>query len=180
MHEGATLVLSGDRALARVGEIMDAPSVRSEVRSRDRTRIIGLVVLVLLAAVVTVGVVLGVVRGPSSVDPGTPEAAVQAYAQAVLDGRWVEARALLASDLQPRCGIADLRNAWVEQPVTLHLEDVRVTDDHAEVEVRLRHVAMPDPFGVERASIEVFELTYEAGAWRITGEPWPVYACRWW
>lgn len=159
---------------------MDAPSVPSLVPSRGRTRIVGLVVLVLLVGVVAIGIVLGVVREPTTFAVGTPEGTVQAYAQAVLDGRWVDARALLASDLQPRCGIADLRNAWVEQPVTLHLEDVRVADDRAEVEIRLRHVAMPDPLGMDRTSVELFDLVREAGAWRITGEPWPVYACRGW
>lgn len=171
---------------------MDAASVPSPApvdagvpapRSRSRSGPVGWVVLAALAFLVVAGVVLGALRGPASYDLDTPEGTVQAYVQAVLDGRWVDARDLLAGELRPRCGIADLRGAWVQPPLTVHLDDVEVTGDLAEVRVRLRALATPAPLDVvevDRGSIEVFDLTRASGQWRLTGEPWPIYDCRGW
>lgn len=155
--------------------------VRSEpAPARLRARIVGWVAVGIVALLVGVGLVVGTLQDVPAGDPGTPEGTVQVYAQAVIDGRWVEARDLLASDIRADCGVADFRNSWVAQPLSVRLEEVRTTDTGAEVEVQLRALAGPDPFGTDYLSTEVFDLVQEDGQWRLTGSPWPVYECRGW
>jgi hypothetical protein len=146
--------------------------------SSCRTRVVGWFLVGLLATVVLGGIVVGLLREPVVVDLSTAHGTVQAYTQAVLDGRWADASDLLSEELSSRCTIADLRNAWVEEPAVVYLEDVQVADGRAEVRVVLRPLAPPDPFGADRGSTEVFDLVRESGAWRITAEPWPIYGCR--
>jgi hypothetical protein len=129
---------------------------------------------------VAAGVALGVLREPVLLDPQTPEGTVQAYVQAVLDGEWNDARSHLADDLEAECTAIDFRRSWVPDSLTATLDDVRVDGDEAEVVVRLRTAAEPDPFGGRYESTETFDLIREGTTWRLTGQPWPVYDCGWW
>lgn len=132
--------------------------------------------LVLIAA----GVAVGVLRDPVLLNPQTPEGTVQVYVQAVLDGEWTEARSHLAGDLEAECTALDFRRSWVPDSLTVTLDDVRVDGDEAEVVVRLRTVAQPDPFGGQYETTETFDLTRENATWQLIGQPWPVYDCRGW
>jgi hypothetical protein len=100
--------------------------------------------------------------------------------QAVLDGEWNGARSHLTDDLGAECTAISFRHAWVPDSLTATLDDVRIDADEAEVVVRLRTAAEPDPFGGRYETTETFDLLREDTTWRITGQPWPVYDCGWW
>jgi hypothetical protein len=137
---------------------------------------LGAVLVVLIAA----GVALGVLREPVLLDPQTPEGTVQSYVQAVLDGEWNDARTHLADDLEAECTAIDFRRSWVPGSLTATLDEVRVDGDEAEVVIRLRTAAEPDPFGGRYENTEIFDLIREDTTWRLTGQPWPVYDCGGW
>lgn len=131
-----------------------------------------------VAAGLIVAAVLGALRDPAPLDPGTPEGVVQVYLQAVLDGDVTTARNLLSQDLAENCSVQDLRDSWVPEGVTASLGDVRHLRDEVEVEVRLRTVAGPPPFGAGgQETTEFFTLIEVAGEWRIDGATWPVHDC---
>ncbi len=133
-----------------------------------------------LVVLIGAGVAVGLLREPVLLDPHTPEGTVQAYVQAVLDDEWSEARSHLAGDLEAECTAIDFRHAWIPDSLTVTLDDVRVDGDEAEVVVRLRTAAEPDPFGGGYETSETFDLIREDSVWRFTGQPWPVYDCRGW
>jgi hypothetical protein len=133
-----------------------------------------------LVVLVTAAVAVGVLREPALLDPQSPEGTVQAYVQAVLDGDWAEARSHLGDDLDADCSAIDFRQAWVPDGLTATLDDVKVDGDEAEVAIRLRTAAEPDPFGGGYATTETFDLTREGSTWLVIGQPWPVYDCRGW
>jgi hypothetical protein len=148
-------------------------------RPRPR-RLVGWSLGAALVVLIAAGVALGVLREPVLLDPQTPEGTVQAYVQAVLDGEWNDARSHLAEDLEAECTAIDFRRSWVPDSLTATLDDVRVDGDGAEVVIRLRTAAEPDPFGGRYEATETFDLIREGTTWRLTGQPWPVYDCGWW
>ncbi len=111
---------------------------------------------------------------------GLGAALVVLIAAGVLDSEWNDARSHLAGDLEAECTAIDFRRSWVPDSLTAMLDDVRVDSDAAEVVVRLRTAAEPDPFGGRYESTETFDLIREGTTWRLTGQPWPVYDCGWW
>lgn len=138
-----------------------------------------LVLLALAAVAIGVSVVVAVVAPGPRVDASSPEGVVARYVQAVIDGD-ADAATYLSTDTADRCGTAALRNAWVPPFLTATLDDVEVRGDEAEVVVRLRSVPAPPPFGGGGfSSTEHFTLIRASAeeAWRIDGDPWPVYAC---
>jgi hypothetical protein len=160
-----------DTQVDRRGEPDDAA-----IRRRPRTVL--WVALALLGAVVLIGAVVGALREPAALEPGTPEAAVQAYLQAVLAGDAADALEHLDAAATRRCDAADLRTAWVPDSLRATLDEVTVDGDTAEVVVRLRSIAGPEPFGGSGVLMtEVFTLRREEGAWRISEPFWPVWRC---
>ena len=150
-------------------------------RERPRSsRLVGWSLGAALVVLIAAGVAVGVLREPVLLDPQTPEGTVQAYVQAVLDGEWNEARSHLTDDLEAECTAIDFRHSWIPDSLTATLDDVRLDGDEAEVIVRLRTAAEPDPFGGGYETSETFDLIREDTTWRVTGQPWPVYDCRGW
>ena len=144
------------------------------------SRLVGWILGAALVVLVAAGAAMGILRDPLLLDPQTPEGTVQAYVQAVLDGEWSDARSHLTEDLGAECTAINFRHSWVPDSLTATLDDVRIDDDEAEVLVRLRTPAEPDPFGGRYETTETFDLLREGTTWRITGQPWPVYDCGWW
>ena len=135
--------------------------------------------LALAAAAVVVSVIAAVLAPGPRVDASSPEGVVSRYLQAVIDGE-ADAVAYLSPATAERCTTAGLRDAWVPPSLTATLDDVEVRGNEAEVVVRLRSVPAPPPFGGGGfSSIERFTLVRATAddAWRITGDPWPVYGC---
>lgn len=131
----------------------------------------------LVAVVLVTGAILGALRGPATLDPDSPEGVVQSYLQAVLDGDYQAAVQHFSEETAERCTVASFREAWIDESLTATLEDVRVRDGGAEVRIRFRSVPAPDPLGGDFSFRERFSLVEEAGAWRLTGDPWPLFFC---
>jgi hypothetical protein len=129
----------------------------------------GLVVLVVAL------VAVALYRGPTTFDPTTPEGAVQEYLQAVADGRWEDAFAVLDPEAFADCEPSDMM-IGVTEPFTATHEGTTYVGDRAGVEVKLR---FGDPGGIGSGweTWERFELIESDGFWYITGDPWPYF--RW-
>jgi hypothetical protein len=143
-------------------------------RSRTLLWVFGGVVLLTLV----IGVVVGALRNPATLDPQSPEGVVQSYLVAVLDDDFVTAASYLSAETAQRCRASAFREAWVPDDLTADLDDVRFRADRAEVRVQLRSAT--DPLSLESpdSPIETFVLIEDDGPWRIAGDPWPLYSCE--
>lgn len=145
---------------------------------RRRTRsLLPWVVGGIVVAIIALGGLAGALRGPADIQPDSPEGVVQAYLRAVLARDHADAAGYLTDDTARRCPASAFRQAWVPDDVTADLEQVSVTGGDARVRVRLRTPAGPLPLDSE-SSTELFLLAREDGAWRLTGEPWPLTTCE--
>lgn len=137
------------------------------------------VLFVVVAGIAVLVVVAGAVaalRPATEFDPGTPEAAVQGYLQAVLDGDEEEAEGFLASG--SGCDAEDIERARTDESARVVLRDSEVEDGTAQVEVEIVFSSTGDPFDTyEYSEDRAFELVDEDGEWRLTDEPWPVFSC---
>lgn len=135
-----------------------------------------------LAAITAAIVILAVAAGVFSMqksrpayDPRSPEAAVQAYAVAVVEGDNDVAAAALDPALE--CTAADFAESFSPGGSAISILRAEAASDRASVTVEItRYGQSPlDSFTHE----ESFELERRGSEWLITGEPWPVYDCRW-
>ncbi len=130
-----------------------------------------------LAAVVVLTLVVLAVRSPAEFEPGSPEAVVQDYLQAVLAGDERTAATFFAEDSNCTRDDFDHRDRTSNVRITLIDSEV-FADDEATVEVRIRF----DEGALDTLSSydldETFFLVREAGDWRITNSPWPLFFCE--
>lgn len=132
----------------------------------------------LVAAVVILAVVVAVLnetRSPMTVEPGSPEATVQEYVEAVLDRDHDRAAAYL--DPGGACDIEDLDNQnYVDRDARVELVDSIVRSGAARVIVR---ITTPSGGPVPNFLDEevTFRLSQDDGSWVLTGSPWPMFDC---
>ena len=113
-------------------------------------------------------------RDTAELEPGTPEAAVQDYLDAVLDRDSEAAERMLAPDSP--CDVEDLDNAFVDDDVRVSLRDVEVSDTTARVDVTISAGSgglIPSEWSEEHT----FRLRRTGDDWLITGAPWPLFEC---
>lgn len=140
----------------------------------NRVLAIALGVIVVLAVI---GAVVSSGRARPQFAAGTPEATVQSYLDAVLDGRQADAAKLL--DPSGECGVEDLeRSRYPGVDATrVVLVGSSVDGSSASVEVELVF-SSGDPFGSsEFAEKHTYRLTRSGSAWVLSGTPWPLYEC---
>jgi alkylation response protein AidB-like acyl-CoA dehydrogenase len=138
----------------------------------NRVLAIAVGALLLLAVVAAL---VSVQRPPVQFDAGTPEATVQTYVEAILDGDVEAAAGLL--DPESGCTVEDLERSEFQEPARVVVSNSSAQDETARVMVDL--VYSDGPFaGQEYASNETFRLVRADGSWLITGEPWPAYYCE--
>ncbi len=131
-----------------------------------------------LVGVIVVTILINVLRSPASYPPGSPEAAVQGYLQAVLDGDDDGAFARFTPELRERCASRDLDETFVPDQVRITLAETDIDADDARVTIRLRFDRDSDPFDAGSFdSFERIDLTRVGGEWLIDEEPWPVFFC---
>lgn len=118
-----------------------------------------------VAALAVGAVVVSLVRDPVDAEPGTPEAAIQDFAGAVLAGDMETARGLVAA---PR---PDRLRCHPRPGVRLVLGDVRTTGDTALVEVTVTREG-ETPFGDPYSWESSFQLERTAGGWKVVSWPW--------
>lgn len=131
-----------------------------------------IIVFAIGAAVVAAG------RPATRLDPGTPEATVQAYVDAALAGRSDEAARWL--DPAGECGAQDLDQAGAfgtDLGARVVLVDSIVNGDSATVQVEVV-LGSGGPFdSAEFREQHTYRLTRSGGTWLLTGVPWPLYDC---
>ncbi|WP_164234407.1 hypothetical protein [Microbacterium hydrocarbonoxydans] len=147
---------------------------RGPRRRTARAALIGVTAAAGLLVIAAVGVIVAG-RGTATYPEGSPERAVQVYAQAVVDGDLDVALGLLVPEDAEECerivqGRDDYRVALVESTER---------GDSARVEVIISEVYSSGPFGPEEySSEEVFGLRREGGAWLIETAPWQFAVCE--
>lgn len=143
---------------------------------RNRAGLVLAVAVGVLVLMAVVAAVLSATREGPQLPEGSPEAAVQAYLQAVAEGDEDAAAAFL--DPEGRCTEEDLRDSGSRSAGRIVLRDVEVDGDEADVEVELVYGG-DGPFGGDEWRDPVrFDLRRDGDRWVITGEPWPMYGCR--
>jgi hypothetical protein len=131
-----------------------------------------------LVALLIVAAIVIAVREPATFDPGSPEAATQAYVVAVLDDDPEAAHALLIPELQERCTVLDLGSRYVSDGGRITLADSRIVGDAAVVELEFSATYSDGPFDISQSIYtERFELKLVDGNWLISEIPWPFYWC---
>lgn len=131
-------------------------------------------VVIVLAIVVTA--IASAVNRPEPLEAGTPEAAVQAFVQAVIDGDEDAAAALLTERLEQRC---DTRLDYYRGGDSLRasLGDVDVDGNAATVEVDFVSASRDLFDSYQYDFSQEFDLVVENGEWRISRLDWPHYSC---
>jgi hypothetical protein len=138
--------------------------------------------LVLAAAVGAVVVVAGVTavvvaeRDVPQPPAGSPQAVVRDYLGSLASGDLTGA----LEQLEPGsdCGLDDLAQAYLPDSLRVVLESTEGDDEATVVTVAITENPDEDLLGSGGWSHdERILLTRTDGAWWITGEPWPMYAC---
>ncbi len=123
------------------------------------------------AILIVVAVVVAAVLADSRTrkfDAGTPEAAAQAYIQALFDGEEDEAHALLTPELQWQCDVDELARGLAFGAEVAIFDDVNVDGDRAEIIVVLDS-------GFSRETRLVLER--RDGRWLIADAEWLLNRC---
>lgn len=151
----------------------------SHTGSMGRNRIVA---IALGSAIVLSLVLLGVsalVDEPVTLDPDTPGGVVQSFVVAIVDERWIDARALLDSDLMEACEVSDLTLARDRDISRVVIDQVQETDGSAVVDVTIVHASLDNPINPSTWDEDVsFILTIEEGRWAIDELSWPYVPCR--
>lgn len=138
------------------------------------------VLAVVIGVVVLVAVVAGIVaatRPSNEFQPGTPEAAVQGFVQALIDGDASEAADFLASASD--CDVGDVERARGLDPARVLLQNAETENGTVRVTVDVVTGSGGGPFDLEEYSqSHTYVLVQEGEEWRITNEPWPLFSCR--
>lgn len=137
------------------------------------------VLAVLVGGVVLLAVVAGIVvanRETPTLDPGSPEAVVQEYLEAVADADYPAAAELVAPS--SGCDAGTLSMAYVEQSGRIVLTDTTVDGDVAIVTLDVTDGAGDDPFGGEGYThTERITLERVDGTWALAASPWLLSLC---
>ncbi len=141
--------------------------------SHSRSVLVAVAALVLVALVVAA--VLSGSGGGKAEDPGSPEATVQAYFEALVDGRRSDARATFTDELAARC--PEVTDIGFSRPSRVVITGSRLDGSDTVVDVRITMrgsdavlVGSDDTFG------EQVRLVETPQGWRISESPGP-YVC---
>ncbi|SHJ26779.1 hypothetical protein SAMN02745244_02099 [Tessaracoccus bendigoensis DSM 12906] len=127
-----------------------------------------------LVAVLTITAwVLATNRRSPAPDPATPEGTVLLYLLAVAEDDDATMIKLLDPSLE--CS-APLPDFYQTPPASLSVASIKTTGDAATVVVDITE-GSGGPFDLYEHE-ETFELIRNGSGWLITGEPWPVFACK--
>lgn len=136
------------------------------VKSRS---LLALAVGGLLVALLVGAAVIATARQPETYPPGSPEAVVQGYLQALVDGD----EAALESYAPGSAECVDERQ--LDFITRVVLVDVISDDQEASVEVRVTESPTGGPLDDEDSYSVTLSLLRQDGQWVIDGAEWPVY-----
>ena len=137
------------------------------------------IVLGIVGAVVVVAVVVALVfafQPPKQFAPGTPEAAVQGYFQAVADRSRVDAERFLTPDLVAHCGADPNQIRDAADSLRVVILDIEPDADRIAVTVEITERAASSVFLGEPNTLRETLVVEPAGdVWLIAEAPWPIY-----
>ena len=118
-------------------------------------------------------------RDAPVLEEGSPEAAVQDYVDAMIEGDEAAAHEYLSADLQAECSVGDLREYQAgADNVRVSLRSITIDGSEADVEVTITEDSGGDLFGGGGYRFdETFTLSSVADAWVISERPWPIFFC---
>ena len=128
-------------------------------------------------------IVVAVLKNEEPLPEGTPEGTVQRYLNAIKSEDFQLAYSFLSEDLMEECSVETLFGGRTHGEE--RLADSRITLDRTVavdgttfVSVRVTQFFGSGPFGSSESSFEArFTLRKEAGQWRFTDYPWPLFRC---
>jgi hypothetical protein len=138
----------------------------------------GGIVLGIIGALVGVLIVVAVVlvlQPPDEFDAGTPEATVQGYFQAVIDGNRAEAASLMTPDLVERCGAELVQIRDAPDSFRVVIVETESGDDRSFVNVEITEGAGSGLFGDSYTFDEAIVVERVGDDWLIAEAPWPIY-----
>jgi hypothetical protein len=143
-------------------------------------------ILIGIGIFVVIALLVALALGDSnlrSYDSGTPEAAAQAYIQALFDNDRSAAHGYLSPELQEKCQPRDLDVWWVRDAESASFDEIRIDGSHAEIEIHLvsaDHDLGIFPFDNYDYSRETeLVLDRRDDEWVITDATWPLAGCIW-
>ena len=129
---------------------------------------------ILISLILVIALIVTAISNSSTktLSIGSPEKVVQEYLVLLNDGRNDLAFKLLASD--SNCSIQDIDRAYHSPSAEVSLLESQITGNTAVVRVSVQRdpTAMMDTSSGEEVT---YRLAREAGQWRISGIPWPLY-----
>lgn len=137
-------------------------------------QVLGIAVGLLVLLAVVAGVI-STQQSPRTFEPGTPEATVQTYLQAVLDQDVQTALAQLGSGVG--CTVDDFVHGGHSEPDRVVITESSVGESSAQIHVDL--VYGGGLFGDDGWSEQVtFPLERSGEVWVISTMVWPYYGCE--
>ena len=128
----------------------------------------------LLAVLVVVAIVLAL-QPPEQFDPGTPEATVQNYLQAVIDGNQSEVALLMTPEVVERCGADLIQLRYSPDGFRAVILGTEPFGDRTVVQVEITQGSGPGLFGDSWAFEEALVVEQDGAEWLIAEAPWPIY-----
>jgi hypothetical protein len=131
----------------------------------------------IISVVFVIALILAISSGNSvkNMAKGSPEAAVQQYLKAVIEGRNQEAADFFSSN--NKCTIYDIDRAYIEQDAQVSLDKTVKSDDKSAIVYvsiqRSGGLLLEDPY----TESQTFRMIFENSEWKIDGIPWPLYNC---
>lgn len=128
-----------------------------------------------VAVVAVIGLVLAL-QPPKEFDPGTPEAAIQGYFQAVVDRSRVDAERFMTPNLVERCG-ADLNQIRdTADSLRVAIVDTERDGNRVAVTVEVTERSAAGVFlGEPHTFKETLVVERVGDVWLIAEAPWPIY-----
>jgi hypothetical protein len=128
----------------------------------------------LVAVLVVIAIVLAV-QPPEQFDPGTPEATVQDYLQAVSDGGQAEVALLMTPELLERCGTDLIQLQYSPESFRAVILDTDPFGDRTAVTVEITQGSGRGLFGDSWSFEETLIVEQDGAEWLIAEAPWPIY-----
>lgn len=140
-----------------------------------RSGIVLAAIVAVIAVIVALALVLAV-QPPKSFDPGTPEATVQGYFQAVVDRSRLDVERFMTPDLVERCGAALNQNRDTPDSLRVVIVDTESDVRHVAVTVEITERSTASLFlGESYTFQESLVLERIGDVWLIAEVPWPIY-----
>lgn len=128
-----------------------------------------------ITATIVVALVLAL-QPPKEYDPGTPEATIQGYFQAVIDRSRIEAERFMTPDLVERCGagLNQIRDA--AESLRVVIVDTESDGDRTMVTVEITERSASSLILQDSYTFRETLIVERVGdVWLIAEAPWPVY-----